>query len=172
MEVMVFRRRRSMSLRPINRIKHVIDQQAGVVLNNVFDTIIVNSVENPVLANTRDCEFGSTVNGIYFNVEAYATTAAALSNVYLYIAKNPGGNLAFPNPNVVGASDNKKYIIHQEMKMLERSANGNPRTLFNGVVVIPKGYRRNGPNDTIFARVFAPGVNIDFCLQAHYKEFR
>ncbi len=88
------------------------------------------------------------------------------------IAKNPGGNLAMPNPNAVGVSDNKKYIIHQEMVMLEQSVNGNPRTLFNGVIAIPRGYRRNGPNDQLQFLIIAPGVNINYCFQCHYKEFR
>ncbi len=117
-------------------------------------------------------ETGSTVNGIYLRVEGYATTAAALANVYIYIMKNPGNNLATPAANAVGADDNKKYVIHQEMVMLEQSVNGNPRTIFNGVVVIPKGYRRFGPNDALTITYFAPGVNISVCHQCHYKEFR
>ncbi len=129
-------------------------------------------MDAPVIANTDECETGSTVNGVYLRVEVYATTAAALANVYLTVIKNPGGNLTFVNPNVVGTSDNKKYVIHQEMLMMERSVNGNPRTLFNGVIVIPRGYRRNGPRDLLFIQLFAPGVNIDFCVQCHYKEFR
>ncbi len=168
---MVFRRR-GMGLRPINRIKHVIDQQAGVVLNNVFDSTLALATDTPTLAVTTSVETGSTINGIYLNVEAYATTAGALANVYIMVFKNPGGNISFPNPNVVGANDNKRYVIHQEMRMLEQSVNGNPRTVFNGVIVIPKGYRRMAPNDVITLRLFAPGVDISFCMQAHYKEFR
>ncbi len=159
-------------LKPVNRIKHVVDKQAGVVLNNVENTNLINTVDNPVLANTADVATGSTVNGLYLKVECYATTAGALANVYMIIGKVPGGNIAFPNPNVVGASDNKRYIFHQEMVMMERSVNGNPRTLFNGVIVIPKIYRRNAPNDLTTLAVFAPGVNIDLCIQCHYKEFR
>ncbi len=86
--------------------------------------------------------------------------------------KNPGGNLVLPAANQVGSSDNKKYVFHQEMKMLEQSVSGNPRTIFNGVIAIPKGYRRNGPNDVTIIRTFAPGVNTNVCVQAHYKEFR
>ncbi len=169
---MVFRRRRQNALRPINRIKHVIDLQAGLVLGNVQTTILAIGSDSPTLAVTTECETGSTINGIYLNVEAYATTASALSNVYLIVTKNPGNNLTLPQPNLVGSNNNKKYVIHQEMKMLERSVNGNPRTIFNGVIVIPRGYRRMGPNDTINVALFAPGVNIDFCLQCHYKEFQ
>ncbi len=169
---MSFRRNRGMSLRPVNRIKHVVDLQLGLVLNVQQTFALVDTKDAPVLANTSEVETGSKVNGIYLNIEGYATTAGALANIYIMVMKDPGGNLTFPNPNQVGTSDNKKYVIHQEMKMLEQSVNGNPRTIFNGVIVIPKLYRRNGPNDQILISIFAPGVNCNVCFQCHYKEFR
>ncbi len=171
---MVFRRRygNQNRLRPVNRIKHVVDGQLGLLLNVNTQRQLIEANDNPILSNTGDVETGSTVNGIYLNVEAYATTAAALANIYIAIAKNPGGNISIGNPNVIGANDNKRYVIHQEMKMLERSVNGNPRTVFNGVIVIPRGYRRFGPNDLLTLFIFAPGVNCDVCFQCHYKEFR
>ncbi len=168
---MVFRRRGN-SLRPINRVKHVIDIQGGLVLAVVRTDILAIAVNSPALATTTECEIGSTINGIYLKVEVYAVTAAALSNVYLIVTKNPGNNLTMPAPNAVGANNNKKHVIHQEMLMMEQSVNGNPRTLFNGVIVIPKGYRRMGPNDTLNIALLAPGVNTNFCVQCHYKEFQ
>ncbi len=169
---MVPRFRSRNSLRPVNRIKHVVDNQRGITLAVQQNQILALAVDDPQLANTTQVANGSTINGIYLKVEAYATTASALANAYIMIVKNPGGNLTFPNANVVGADDNKKYVIHQEMVMLERSVNGNPRTLFNGVIVIPRGYRRMAPNDQIQLFMFSPGVNLDLCLQCHYKEFR
>ncbi len=168
---MVFRRQ-NRSLRPVHRIKHVIDKQAGVVLDTPNFTILALSVDAPVLANVQEVETGSTINGIYLKVEVSADSSAALANAYMFVAKNPGGNLTFPKPNVVGGDDNKKYIIHQEMVMLQQVTDGNPRTLFNGVIVIPRGYRRMAINDNIFLSVFAPGVNLNLCIQCHYKEFR
>ncbi len=165
-------RQRGNSLRPVNRIKHVVDSQLGLVLDTQVTKIIAKAVDDPKLANITEVQNGSTVNGIYLNVEAYATTAAALSNIYIAIVKNPGANITFPNANVIGSNDNKRFVIHQEMKMLEQSVNGNPRTIFNGVVVIPRGYRRMAPNDQIALLIFAPGVNCSVCLQSHYKEFR
>lgn len=160
------------ALRPVHRIKHVVDVQAGLNLNTVSTDNLILAVDAPVLANRTEVETGSKVNGIYLKVEAYATTAGALANLYMYVMKNPGGNLVGPNPNVAGSSDNKKYIIHQEMVMLQQAVNGNPRTLFNGVIVIPRGYKRFGPNDILQIRLLAPGVDINYCIQAHYKEFR
>ncbi len=169
---MPFRRQSGNALRPINRIKHVIDSQDGLVLDTQLNKVLALAVDDPKLANITQVAIGSKINGIYLNVEAYATTAAALANIYIMVTKNPGNNLTFPNANVVGSNDNKRFVIHQEMKMLEQSVNGNPRTIFNGVVVIPRGYRRMGPGDTINVSLFAPGVNCSTCLQCHYKEFR
>ncbi len=165
-------RNRGNSLRPVHRIKHVVDQQGGLVLAIVSDNVLIESKDAPVLANTKEVETGSKVNAIYLNVEAYTTTAAALSNVYMSVYKNQGGNITAPVPNTVGANDNKRFVIHQEMKMLEQKVNGNPRTVFNGVIMIPRGYRRFGPGDLLNITFLAPGVNVFFCLQCHYKEFR
>ncbi len=159
-------------MRPIDRIKHVTDKQQGVTFGTTDDTNIINTVDAPVLSSTNQVVTGSVVNGIFISLECYAVTAGALANVYFIIAKNPGGNLTLPAPNLVGASDNKRFVFHQEMIMLEQSVNGNPRTLFKGVIAIPKAYRRMGPNDLITIRVLAPGVDINYCLQTHYKEFR
>ncbi len=159
-------------LRPVNRIKHVVDSQLGLVLDTQVTKVLAKATDDPKLANTTECANGCTINGIYLNVEAYATTAAALANIYLAVVKSPGDNLTFPNANVIGADDNKRFVIHQEMKMLEQSVNGNPRTIFNGVIVIPRGYRRMGPNDNLKLLLFAPGVNCSVCFQCHYKEFR
>ncbi len=171
--VMVFRSRRGSSIRPVHRIKHVIDSQFATALNVRVDTILINSVDAPDLANTAFVETGCTVNGIFLSIEAVNTgTAGVLANAYIMVFKNPGGNLTIPNPNVIGASDNKKYVIHQEMVMLQMQDNSNPRTLFKGVIVIPKGYRRFAINDLLVVSAFAPGVETNWCLQCHYKEFR
>ncbi len=169
---MVFRRR-NQSLRPVHRIKHVTDRQGATALAVNFDEQVITTVDAPTLAATNAVETGSTINGIYLRVEVVNTgVTGVLANAYMMVMKNPGGNLTFPNPNVVGASDNKKYVIHQEMVMLQMIDNSNPRTLFNGVIVIPRGYRRFAINDLLTVRVFSPGVELNICIQCHYKEFR
>ncbi len=172
--VMVFRRsqRSNQSIRPVHRIKHVIDVQVGIILAVQQSVNLAISVDAPTLPVTTQVESGSKINGIYLKVEINATTSAALSNAYLMVVKNPGNNLVFPNANVVGSDDNKRYVIHQEMVMLQQVTNSNPRTLFNGVIVIPRGYRRMAINDRIVAFLFSPGVNLNACVQCHYKEFR
>lgn len=166
-------RSRSLATRPVHRIKHVVDNQAGVTIGGTGTNVqLIQSVDAPLLASPQQVETGSTVHGIYLKAEAYATSAAALANIYMIVWKNPGGNLTAPQPNLVGTNDNKKYVIHQEMVMMQRVDKGNPRTIFNGVIVIPRGYKRMGINDTLNALFFSPGVTADLCVQCHYKEFR
>ncbi len=172
---MVFRsrfNRSSNSIRPVDRTKHVVDIQNATAAGTQVNEVIVTSKDNPVQAGAKEVAIGSKINGIFLTIEVYATSSAALSNVYMAMMKNPGSNLANPAANAIGIDDNKRYVIHQEMIMLQRVTNSNPRTLFKGVIVIPRGYRRNGPNDQWRILILAPGVNIDYCIQAHYKEFR
>ncbi len=136
--------------------------------------ILVTAKDAPVLANTAEVETGSKVNAIYLKVEVSPneTDAGAIPNVYMMVMKNPGGNQPIPAPNAVGVDDSKRFVIHQEMIMMNNLAGGNPRVLFNGVIVIPKGYRRFGPNDTLVLVTRANAVNFAQCHQCHYKEFR
>ncbi len=169
---MVFRNRFKRSLHPVNRIKHVIDIQGGVAVGAQVQNALITANDNPVLANVAEVLTGSTVNGIYLKVECNATSSGALSNFYMMVYKNPGGNIPGFAPNTVGSNDNKRFVIHQEMIMFQQVTNSNPRTLFNGVIVIPRGYRRFAPNDTLELRFIAPGTSVNFCVQCHYKEFR
>ncbi len=165
-------RSRGLSLRPVNRIKHVVDIQFATTAGTEVDHTIITASDTPDLAASKEVQTGATVNAIYLKVEANATTSAALANMYMIVYKSPGGSITGPTPNAVGISDNKRFVIHQEMIMFQQQDGSNPRTLFNGVVVIPRGYRRFGPNDLLSLRFLAPGVNIQVCFQVHYKEFR
>ncbi len=164
---------RSLSLRPVNRIKHVVDNQFIVALNTNEDTTLVFASDTPDLATAAEVETGAVVRSIFLTIEVVNTGATGvLANCYFMIFKNPGGNLTFPKPNVVGTDDNKRYVFHQEMLMLQMVDNSNPRTLFKGVLKIPRHLQRFGPNDTLIARILAPGVEISGCIQVHYKELR
>ncbi len=147
------------------------DNQGGLLVNTPAGVNLIKAVDAPVLANVSEVETGSTVNGIYLKVEANATSSAALSNFYMIVYKNPGGNITAPVPNTVGSNDNKRFVIHQEMVMFQQVTNSNPRTIFNGVITIPKGYRRFAPNDLLELQLLTPGVTANYCVQCHYKEF-
>ncbi len=163
-----------MSIRPVQRIKHVVDQTATLVANTQLTNVIVSAVDAPVLANTSQVRTASTVHGVYLNVEVAVKDVAAgtVSNMYLIVFKNPGGNLTIPVPNAVGSNDNKNYVIHQEMIMMNNATGGNPRTLFKGVIKIPARLKRFGINDQLQWSVIAPNNNTVVCGQTIYKEFR
>ena len=159
-------------LRPVQSLKHVVDQQGAIPINTKTNVPLVAADDNPAQANVTEVQTASTVNSIYLKVEVYATSTAALANCYMYIIKDPGGNLANVDGNKVGASDIKKFVIHQEMVMLEKNTTGLPRTLFAGVIRIPRGYRRFGTNDELNCVLYTPGVTADYCVQCIYKEYR
>ncbi len=168
-------RRRGSGLRPVHSIKHVIDIQGGLVAGTQAVNDVISTVDAPVIANVTECETGSRVNALFLNIQVAASGTAALANVYMMIYKNPGNNIAVgqvPSANAVGSSDFKKQVFHQEMIMTEKNTTAISRTLFKGVIMIPKLYRRMAPNDKIIIALFAPGVTFDFCFQAIYKEFR
>ncbi len=150
----------------------MVDKQDALVAGtqNSFKVIVANDA--PTLSAQAQVQTGSTVNGIFLNIEANATSSAALANMYIAVIKNPGGNLTLPQANQIGTNDNKRFVIHQEMIMFQQQTNSNPRTLFKGVIVIPRGYRRMAPNDELTILLLAPGVNVNYCIQCHYKEFR
>ncbi len=166
--------RRMSALRPVHRIKHVVDQSATITAAAQLSVPLVKAVDAPVLANTTEVETGAKVNGVYLKVEVASneTDAGAIPNVYMIVWKNAGANLTAPNAAAVGPNDNKRYVIHQEMILINNLAGGNPRILFNGVIVIPKGFRRFGPNDLLSCEIKSTAVNLTECLQCHYKEFR
>ncbi len=172
MALMIIMPRFSRNIRPVHSIKHVVDTQGGLIAGTQATNDIVEGVDAPTLATVDRVETGSRVGSIFLNVQVAATGTAALANVYMAVCKNPGGNLTFPNANVLGASDNKKYVIHQEMIMTEKNTTAIARTLFKGVIKIPRGYARFGINDKLILLLFAPGVDFDFCFQSIYKEYR
>jgi len=169
-----FRRNKGLSLRPVNRIKHVVDVQGALPLNVVVTTDLINTTDTPTLANTDAVETGSKVNAIYLKIEVVRTqaTSGVLTNAYMAVFKNPGNSITMNAPNIIGGDKDKKYSIHQEMIMTEQQGNGNPRIMFNGVIVIPRHYQRFGPEDKLQVHLLSPGRTMNFCLQCHYKEFR
>ena len=170
---MVFRRGFNRSLRPVNSIKHVVDVQTTIAGGANLDNVLIQATDTPTLAVTNTVETGSKVSSIYLHVEVVNTGATGVfANAYLLIYKNPGGTITVPSAVAVGASNQKRYVIHQEMLMLQFQDNSNPRTLFNGVIKIPRGYSRFGPDDILGIRVHSPGIELNICYQCHYKEYR
>ncbi len=168
-------RRLDLSKRPIHSIKHVLDNQGGLTIDTQTLIALIDTTDNPVLGGVIDIAVGAHVNSFFLNVQVAATSTASIANVYMFVYGNPGNNIpvgSIPKGNVVGASDFKKQIFHQEMIMTEKNTTAIPRTLFKGVIRIPKKFRRFGHDDTVGIALFSPGVTYDYCLQCIYKEYR
>ncbi len=171
---------RRQGIRPVQSRKHIVDV-ASAVVNAVSTSIpvIVAVDSGPLLGSPADVKNGSTVNAIYLRAEVLPTgTYSGVPRVYMTVFKNPGNNLSAPPPNGSGISDNKRFVIHQEMTMVNNpGADGAvvPRTMFQGVVLIPRGLRRFGANDRL-AIQFQNGSGetsgiANVCVQCIYKEF-
>jgi len=164
---------RMSALHPVNRIKHVVDLEGGLTAGTQSRSDIIDATDTPTLAATNEVQTGSVVNGIYLHVEVSHTSGVGRPNIYMIIEKLPGNAFGPAPADAVGATDTKKFVIHQEMIMMSGDAgNGLPRPLFNGVISIPKHMRRFGPDDRLIVGLLSKTVNADFCLQTHYKEFR
>ncbi len=150
----------------------MVERQEAVTVDTNLILDLIKAIDAPTIANREEVETASTVNGIFLNVQCAATSTASIANIYLAVVKNPGGNLTFSKLNVLGSDDNKKYVIHQEMIMTEKNTTAFPRTLFKGVIRIPRGYKRFGINDQLQAILYAPGVTYEICVECIYKEYR
>ncbi len=173
--------RQANRLRPVNSIKHVVDAETTVIGATVSTIPLIDTDDLPTLANVSEVLTGSTVGSIYLKVEVQsaATGFQGVPRIYFAVQKSPGNNIAATNPSSVGDSDVKKYVIHQEMTMVgEITSTTQPpsRTMFQGVIMIPRGYRRNGPDDRLqlnFAHNSGEGTGTTrVCVQCIYKEYR
>ncbi len=173
--MMVARFRKSLNLRPINSVKHIVDFSAALGSGTQLEIDLIVAKDNPTLAAPADVSVGCAVKWVYLTLEVSANevVGGAIPNFYMYVWKNPGGNLTDTSPANTGDSDNKKHILHQEMVMFENTATGgNPRNVFKGVIKIPRGKQRFGFEDKLGLVLLSPAVNINLCFQCIYKEFR
>lgn len=174
-------RRRALRLRPVNSLKHIVETNGIVSGASASTTDVINTKTDPDTAvGTNQVNVGSTVHAIYLRVEVVgATSAGGVDNIYMGVFKNPGALLSAPPMDNVGATDRRKFMIHQEMIMLTprnlSTEPGFPRTMFKGVIVIPKGYKRNGIEDKLQVilqhRSGESTQATNFCIECIYKEF-
>ena len=178
-----FRRGFQKGLRPIVTIKHVIDTNGSVsaALQSVTD--IYDTRDSPS-SFTNQVETGARVRAFYLRVEVIGVVpAGGVDNIYFYVIKNPGNRFILPSADAIGASDLKSFIIHQEMIMTTPQAtsgaggdNGIPRTMFKGVILIPRLYQRLGVEDKLQLVLQHRGGEATqttrFCVEVIYKEIR
>ncbi len=160
------------NLRPINSVKHVIDRQGGLIAGTQVLEIIADGKDQYLLSDADGIPTGSHVKGIFLNIQVAASNTAGLTNVYMMIYKNPGNNITvIPDANVIGVSDFKKQVFHQDMTMTEKNTTAIPRTLFKGVLKIPRHMQRMAAGDKIVIALFSPTSTWDYCIQTIYKHY-
>jgi len=174
---------RALRLRPVDSLKHIVETNGSITAAAQSITDVINTNRNPDPGtNPADCNIGSTVGSIYLRVEVVSIIGAGgVDNIYMAVVKNNGGNTTFPVVDQLGISDKRKFVIHQEM-MMTGQAGGNPgsanipRTLFKGVIRIPRAYKRNGVEDKLQVllqhRTGEATQKSNFCIECIYKEFR
>ncbi len=161
------------ALHPVNTLKHIVDSDGSVDASANVVVDLVNATEGAVSTVSNQVDIGSTVHSIFMKLEMSHTSTAGRPNVYMYIQKNPGNNIVNPDPRAVGVSDERRFIIHQEMVMLSGDAgNGLPRVIFSGVIKIPRSYKRMGVKDRLQLVMRTGTVTADWCVQCIYKEVR
>ncbi len=177
---MPYSRNRGLSLRPVTRIKHVVDTNGGISGAAASTTDVIFAVDDPPSTTPNRCAVTSIVRSIYLRVEVIQKVAAGgVDNIYMYVIKNPADDINLPAVDKVGEVDVRKFVIHQEMLMtgtVLTAASAIPKTLFKGVIKIPKNYQRNGISDklqvVIGHRSGEATQQSNFCLQCIYQEFR
>ncbi len=146
------RMRSQLGLRPVNRLKHVVDTNGAIVGAAPSVTDVITASPNPVTTTSNQVNDTSIVRSIYLRVEVIGKdSAGGVDNIYMIVFKNPANDLAIPAVDSVGVSDKRKFVIHQEMLMLDfkGTTSGFPRTLMKGVIKIPQPYQRFGIQDRL-----------------------
>ncbi len=168
-------------LRPVQSLKHIVETNGNVTAALASTTDVIVTVDAPASATTNQVKIGSTVNAIYLRVEVVgATSAGGVDNIYMAVYHNVAGSLSAPALDTLGASDRRNQVLHQEMIMLTprnlSTEPGFPRTLFKGVVRIPRGFRRNAVEDKLQVILQHRSGEVTqvtkFCIECIYKEFR
>ncbi len=171
---------RALALRPVNSIKHVVDTNGGITgsTNSVND--IMRAIDDPEFnVFPNQIHTGAVMTWFFLNVQVIQqVVAGGVDNIYLAIYKNIGNNTLFTGGlDAIGVSDLRRYVIHQEMVMTGSTFSINspvPKTLFKGVIRIPKSLQRFGIQDRLQViighRTGEVTQQSRFCLQCIYKE--
>ncbi len=163
-------------LQPVNRIKHIVDNQGGLSggIVSVIPIVVTVNQDSPVF-NPAEVKLASTVNAFFVSVFVIGATGAPLNGaIDWYIYKRRGGqsNADFPDPGNTGTSNVRNQIIHEE-KGLAGSGDGTAMA-FKGVIVIPRGMRRMREGDEWFMKLKSTDATSDaqFCTKYIFNSFK
>ncbi len=175
--------RRMMAKRPINSVKHIVDNSSVIAATtNTALLSVAVGVPAYALADTDGVPVGSMVSSIFLEIFFYAEGGEVANEVPLvdwYIIKDPNGvygvtfdTTHLPTPGATGLHANKSKILHEEKGLAgggDASLAGVPM-VFKGVIRIPRGMRRFGQADVL---LIAGRANFatKFCAKAVYKHY-
>ncbi len=168
-------RRRGSSIRPVNRLKHIVDAEGGI--NGVTNNTVIFARARNVRADPFDPTevlVGSTINGIFITVFAIGSTGAPVQeSVNWFLFKQRTGQAgSIPLAGETGVSTVRNQIFHEE-KGLVGSGDGTAMA-FKGVIAIPKGMRRMREGDELKLLIrtnSATAGEANFCAKVIYNEF-
>ena len=104
--------RRSLAIRPVKSLKHVVDVATSTVTAVTSIVPIINTVDVANLASPTEVANGSTVNAVYLRCEVLATGIYnGVPRVYFVVYKNASGQLGFPNANDMGTDERKRFVF-------------------------------------------------------------
>ncbi len=136
--------------------------------------LLAKAVNSPVNTVTTDTSQGCVIKALWlsFDICGLAGTGV-LNNAFMYLFKNPGDSLTPPDPDSVGSSNEKKFIIRQWHAMSMRNQDGNNPYHWEGWIRIPKRYHRMGTDDTwSFQIQMTATLTGHFSLECIYKWYR
>ncbi len=146
-------RRRGLSLRPVNSIKNYFLADIGIS-GTPSNIVAAKAVTSPSPTVTNDVSHGCNIKAIYLTIDVCGIAGTGVLNVAdMYIMKNPGDNLAEPDPKAWGGSNEKKFIFRTWRAMIMRNQDGNVPYHWEGWVPIPFRYQRMGTDDTLIFMV-------------------
>ncbi len=172
---MPFRRRgsfkRALGLRPVDSNKNIVEI-TGLPSTTTQSAILINTVDNALLATKNQVERGCTVYGINleFDVCGLAGTGVR-QRTQLYLIKNVGANLTPPGAFTVGSSNEKKFVLKMWSFQTMRNQDGNPPFHVNEFIKLHR-YKRMGAADTlelIFETDTSTGHLSGQCIYKWYK---
>ncbi len=157
----------------VNSIKNVANNQQGLS-GTAINFRLAKAVTSPAPTVQTDVSHGCIIKALYCFIDVCGLAGTGVLNIAdFFLMKNPGDNLAAPDPISQGTSNEKKFIFKTWRFMIMRNQDGNMPFHWEGWIKIPKRYQRMGTDDTIMFRAqCSAGVTGHVSSQFIYKWYR
>ncbi len=163
--------RNAMRLRPVNSYKNVVDTNGSLAAATVSVTPIAVSVNLAVtVATNNHVPVGGRISAIYYSLYLFSNATEIQDSLMdIYWWKKQADITTPPTPGQTGASESKRWVIHEEKGLAGNRTTGTPMVV-KGVLKIPKPYQRFGIDDKLEMRILAPIAGL-FCSKHIYRVF-